>query len=42
MWANKVTNRGREMLAVLGMKVKALPKSASVEHEYGKKLVVEK
>jgi len=34
MRANKVTNRGREVLAVLGMKVKPLPKNGSVEHEY--------
>jgi len=37
----KVTVKGRELLTEQGVKVKALPKNASPEHEYYKRLVAE-
>jgi hypothetical protein len=37
----KVTEKGRGLLASQGVEVKALPKNASLEHEYWKKLVAE-
>jgi len=35
----KVSEKGRELLAAEGVQVKALPKNASLEHEYYKELV---
>jgi len=38
----KVSKKGREVLRSKGMEVKALPKNASLEHEYWKHIVAEK
>ena len=38
----KVSKKGREVLRSEGLEVKALPKNASLEHEYWKKIVAEK
>jgi DNA-binding MarR family transcriptional regulator len=38
----KPTEEGRSLLATWGIKLKALPKNASLEHEYWKKLVAER
>jgi hypothetical protein len=37
----KVTEKGRELLSSEGIKVKALPKNASMTHEYWKRIVAE-
>jgi hypothetical protein len=37
----KVTEKGKEFLASEGVKVKALPKNASLEHEYYKYIIAE-
>jgi DNA-binding MarR family transcriptional regulator len=37
----KLTDEGRALLALWGVKVRTLPKNASLEHEYWKKLVAE-
>lgn len=38
----KFTEKGRELMAARGVKVKALPKNASLEHEYWKELVAQR
>lgn len=38
----KVTEKGKEFLASQGVKVKVLPKNASLEHEYWKELVAKR
>ena len=37
----KLTEQGKTLLALSGMEAKALPKNASLEHEYWKELVAQ-